>query len=169
MEVLKKSMPSDDTMQIQTTQFSSYEKTEWNHDASKSISLGFETTISTEFSSANRETIEKILSHVAASSSFDDVAPENLRMYASPEKIKIATENCLGIAVMNARARATTIAASEGTQLGAMISAEYGEAANESAPSPMPRVMAMAKSMDVNLASKDAEISVAVRATFATR
>ena len=52
-------------VQMQTTQFNSYEKTEWNRDEQKSVSLGIETTIAIEVSASSVETIEKVLAEFA--------------------------------------------------------------------------------------------------------
>ena len=49
-------------VQMQTTQFNSYEKTEWNREEQKSVTLGIETTIAVEVSANSIETIEKQLS-----------------------------------------------------------------------------------------------------------
>ncbi len=52
-------------VKMQTTQFDSYEKTEWDRNAQKSIVLGIETNIAIEVSANNIETIEKVLSQFA--------------------------------------------------------------------------------------------------------
>ena len=51
--------------EMQTTAFNSYEKTEWNRDQQKSVSMGIETSISVEISSKNIEVIEKVLNEFA--------------------------------------------------------------------------------------------------------
>ena len=78
-----KSMP----VEMQTTQFNSYEKTEWNRDAQKSVSLGIETTIAIEVSAKDIDTIEKVLEKFAGA---PNVYSENLRVFSSPETLKIA-------------------------------------------------------------------------------
>ena len=69
-----------DNAEMQTTEFNSYEKTEWNRDLQKSISLGIETTIAVEVSAKSIETIEKVLNEFAGS---ENVFSENLRMISS--------------------------------------------------------------------------------------
>ena len=52
-------------VQMQTTEFNSYERSEWNRELEKSVVLGTETTIAIEVSADNIETIEKILTQFA--------------------------------------------------------------------------------------------------------
>lgn len=113
-------------VKMQTTEFNSYEKTEWDRTAQKSIVLGIETTIAVEVSASNIETIEKILTQFAGQA---NVYSENLRMFTSSEAMKPVLEECLGTAVENARARANALAAGDGKRAGKILSLEYGASA----------------------------------------
>ncbi len=113
-------------VKMQTTDFNSYEKTEWDRVAQKSVSLGIETTIAVEVSASSIETIEKILTQFAGQ---PNVYSENLRMFTSTETSKPIMEECLGAAVENARSRANALAAGDGRRAGKMIAAEYGASA----------------------------------------
>ncbi len=159
-------------VQMQTTEFNSYEKSEWNRELEKSVVLGTETTIAVEVSADNIETIEKILTQFAGQ---EDVYSENLRMYTSAEAMKPALEKCLGAAVENARERADALAAGDGRTAGKMLSVSY----NVSTPSIQPRAsnfmttgakMAVADaeafSAAGSIVAKDTEVSVSVSATF---
>ena len=159
-------------VQMQTTQFNSYEKTEWNHDLQKSVDLGIETTIAVEVSSKNIETIERVLNEFAG---LENVYSENLRMYTSAEVLKPIMEKCLGTAIENARERAGAIVAGDGKRVGKLIAASYETGGGNSAYQNIaPRVMGMGKmvatesSFDTSgsLVSKDTDVSVAVFATF---
>lgn len=156
-------------VEMQTTEFNSYEKTEWNRDEQKSVSLGIETTIAVEVSSKNIETIETILNEFAGS---DNVFSENLRMYTSAEVLKPIMEKCLGVAVENARVRANAIASGDNRRAGKMLSVSYETSGNNNVmyKNIAPRVMgvAMESSLDTagSLVSKDTDVSVAVSATF---
>ncbi len=110
-------------VEMQTTQFNSYEKTEWNRDEQKSVSLGTETTIAVEVSADNMTTIEHVLEKFAGT---PNVFSENLRMFSSPATLKSAQEECLGIAVKNARERANALAAGDNKRAGKMLSVAYG-------------------------------------------
>jgi uncharacterized protein YggE len=159
-------------VQLQTTQFDSYEKTEWNRDAQKSETVGMETNIAVEVSAKNTEIIEKILTQFAGT---PNVYSENLHMFTSAETLKPILEKCLGDAVANARERASAIAAADGGKIGKMIAAEYAD-------SPVRPVMSanvlrsakMETAADAayivgGLASKDTDVSVSVSATFEAR
>lgn len=160
--------------QMQTTEFNSYEKTEWNRDQQKSIPLGIETSIAVEISSKNIETIEMVLNEFAGA---ENVYSENLRMYTSAEVLKPIMEKCLGVAVENARVRADAIAAGDKKRAGKMLSVSYETSNNNGAmyKNIAPRMMAMGavaeSAMDTggSLVSKDTDVSVSVSAVFEIR
>ena len=156
-------------VQLQTTQFNSYEKTEWNRDEQKSVTLGIETTIAIEVSANNITTIEGILSQFAGR---DNVYSENLRMYTSPTVLQPIMENCLAVAVENARTRATALASGDGKSAGKLLSVSYGTTLDQvayPAANLMRSKMVMATGMadaSGTIVSKDTEISVSVSAVF---
>ena len=157
-------------VEMQTTQFNSYEKTEWNRELQKSETLGIETTIAVEVSANGMTTIENVLGQFAGQI---DVYTENLRMYSSPDVTKEAQEKCLGVAVENARARAEALAAGDGKHAGRMLAVAYGTEMTDVA---VPTYGLMRTKMAVNeavamdaggtIVSKDAQMSVSVSATF---
>ena len=160
-----------DGAELQTTEFNSYEKTEWNRDLQKSISLGIETTIAVEVSAKNVETIEKVLNEFAGA---ENVFSENLRMYTSAEVLKPIMEKCLGVAVENARVRADALAAGDNRRAGRMLAVSYETNTSNTTmyKNIAPRMMAMGavaeSAMDVggSLVAKDTDVSVSVSATF---
>ena len=105
-------------VELQTTQFNSYEKTEWNRDEQKNQVLGIETTVAVEVSANNIEDIESVLAHFADK---PNVYSENLRMYTSPEALKPIVEDCMARAVENARTRADALAAGDGKRAGKFV------------------------------------------------
>ena len=157
-------------VQLQTTQFNSYEKTEWNRDEQKSVTLGIETTIAVEVSANSIEEIEQILSQFANK---PNVYSENLRMYTSPEVLKPITEKCLSVAVENARTRANALASGDNKRAGRLISVSYGTNAPDSVVpinGLLRTKMVMASSVADNAAgtivSRDTDVSVVVSAVF---
>ena len=159
-------------VQMQTTQFNSYEKTEWNRDEQKSVTLGIETTIAVEVSANNIETIEKILTQFAGQT---NVFSEDLRMYTSPEALKPIVEDCMARAVENARARAEALAAGDGKHAGKMLAVSYGTQTGD-VVRPASNLMRAAKlevatAMDAagTIVSRDTDVSVGVSAIFEIR
>ena len=159
-------------VQMQTTQFNSYEKTEWNRDEQKSVVLGIETTIAVEVSANNIETIEKILTQFAGQT---NVYSENLRMYTSPETLKPVIEDCMARAVENARMRADALAMGDGKRAGKMLAVSYGTQ-NGNVAYPTSNLMRSAKlevaaAMDAagTIVSRDTDVSVTVSAVFEIR
>ena len=163
-EYLKK-MP----VEMQTTQFNSYEKTEWNRDEQKSVSLGIETTIAIEVSANSIETIEDVL---GVFSGMKNVFSENLRMYSSPAVLQPIMEKCLGVAVENARVRANAIAAGDGMRAGKLLSVSHGtDTMDSGVPANLMRTkMVTASAMDTamggTIVAKDTDVSVSVNAVF---
>jgi uncharacterized protein YggE len=157
-------------VQLQTTQFNSYEKTEWNRDEQKSVTLGIETTIAVEVSANSVDEIEQILSQFANK---PNVYSENLRMYTSPEVLKPIMEECLSVAVENARNRANALASGDNKRAGRLISVSYGTNATDSVVPTnglLRTKMVMASSMTDTatgtIVSRDTDVSVTVSAVF---
>ena len=155
-------------VKMQTTQFNSYEKTEWTRDEQKSVVLGIETTVAVEVSANNVTEIENVLNAFADK---PNVFSENLRMYTSPEVLKPIMEKCLSVAVENARVRANALASGDNRRAGRLLSVSYGNA-NQSTPengllrTKMVTASAMADTATGTIISKDTDVSVSVSATF---
>ena len=155
-------------VKMQTTQFNSYEKTEWNRDEQKSVSLGIETTVAVEVSASDMGVIENVLGQFAGS---ENVFTENLRMFSSPEVITAAQEKCLGEAVENARERANALAGGDGKRVGKMLSAAYGtNASNAIAPTNLRLAKAAltdsAFEVGGTIVASDTDVNVSVHAVF---
>ncbi len=158
-------------VEMQTTQFNSYEKTEWNRDTQKSETVGIETTIAIEISAPNIETVEKILTQFAGQT---NVFSENLRMFTSPKAMKPIMEDCLGAAVENARTRADALAAGDGKRAGKMLAVSYGTKTDDVAyPTPglMRSKIATTAAVDAagTIVARDTQIAVSVSAVFEIR
>ena len=156
-------------VEMQTTQFNSYEKTEWNRDEQKSVTLGIETTIAIEVSANSITSIENVLSMFAG---MPNVFSENLRMYTSPEVLKPITEKCLGVAVENARVRANALANGDGKVAGKLISISYGTQTNDIAQPAYGLMRSKMVTADAaintggTIVAKDTDVSVSVSAVF---
>ena len=157
-------------VKMQTTEFNSYEKTEWNHVTQKSENLGFETRIALEVSANNTDIIESVLNKFAGQ---PNIYTENLRMFTSSETLKPIMEKCLGIAVEDARVRANALLSTDNHKAGKLLSVSYDNVSYQERPFANYRLMAAkAESMDTGayagggLVSKDTEITVTVSATF---
>ena len=160
-------------VKTQTTEFNSYEKSEWNHTTQKSVNLGFETTIAVEVSADNMDVIEQVLNQFAGQ---PNIYVGNLQMFTSAETLQPIMEKCLGDAVKNARERANALVAGDNRTVGKLLSVSYGNATYDYNPTANYRLMAAkatAESMDAGafgtLTSKDTNVSVKVSATFEIR
>ena len=155
----------------QTTEFNSYEKTEWNHTTQKSVNLGTETTIAVEVSADNMDVIEQILNQFAGQ---PNIYVGNLQMFTSRETLQPIMEKCLGEAVRNARERANALVSGDNRTVGKLLSVSYGNASDNFIPTANYRLMeakAVTESaMDAGafgtLTTKDTDVSVSVSATF---
>jgi len=159
-------------VKTQTTEFNSYEKTEWNHNTQKSINLGFETTIAVEVSADNMDVIETVLNQFAGQ---PNIYVGNLQMFTSAETLKPIMEKCLGDAVKNARERASALVGGDNRRVGKLLNVTYGNASYD-APTANYRLMsakAVTESMDAGafgtLTNKDTNVTVRVSATFEIR
>ncbi|MFQ6739357.1 MAG: SIMPL domain-containing protein [Alphaproteobacteria bacterium] len=160
-EILK-SMP----VEMQTTQFNSYEKTEWDNELHKSVKLGIETTIAIEVSANSVDVIEGVMSKFAGR---PNIYSENLRVYTSTYETQKAIEKCMTGAVENARERATALANADSRKIGKLLSVSYGANAPEIyAPRTMNKMVLATASADASgtIMARDSEVSVTVSATF---
>ena len=161
-------------VKTQTTEFNSYEKSEWDHNAQKSVNLGFETTIAVEVSADNMDTIEQVLNEFAGQ---PNIYVGNLQMFTSRETLQPIMEKCLGEAVRNAKERATALVAGDNRGVGKLISVSYDNTTYDYNPTPNYRLMSakMVETMDTGagafgtLTNKDTNISVRINATFEIR
>ncbi|MBO4700172.1 MAG: SIMPL domain-containing protein [Alphaproteobacteria bacterium] len=159
-------------VKVQTSEFNSYEKNEWNPTTHKSDFVGIETTIALDVSASNIDTIEKVLTQFAGQ---PDVFVTNLRMFTSAETLKPILESCLGTAVENARSRADALAAGAGRRVGKLLAVSYGSGYNVQ-PSANFRMAKAEMVMDTAagyaggaITGKDTEVSVNVSAIFEIR
>jgi len=158
-------------VKMQTTEFDSYEKSEWNHVTQKSENLGIETRVAVEVSAKNPEIIEDILNKFAGQ---DDVFVGNLHMFTAQETLKPAMEKCLGAAVDDARTRANALVSGNGLRAGKLLSVSYGTNSTVERPYANYRLMgaklatAESATFDTSgtIVGKDTEITVNVSATF---
>ena len=156
-------------VKVQTSEFNSYEKTEWNHETQKSEFLGIETNIALDVSADKIETIENVLDKFAG---VNDIYITNLRMFTSAEAMKPAMESCLGGAVENAHERATALATGAGKRVGKLLAVSYGQSDSHDVISTANFRVAKAALADTGnytagvIAGKDTDISVSVSATF---
>ena len=157
----------------QTTEFNSYEKSEWNHQTQKSENLGTETTIAVEVSASNMDVIETVLNQFAGQ---PNIYVGNLQMFTSAETLQPIMEKCLTDAVQNAKERATALVAGDNRTVGKLLSVSYGNASYNANPTANYRLMAAkatSETMDAGafgtLTSKETNVSVHVSATFEIR
>ena len=153
-------------VEVQTNQFNSYEKTEWDNEAHKSVKLGIETTIAVEISAKSVDVIEQIMSEFAGQ---ENIYSENLRVYTSTLETQKAIEKCMAGAVENARVRAQTLANADGRKIGKLLSVSYGANTPELyAPRTMNKMMVTAATADASgtIMARESEVAVTVSATF---
>lgn len=156
-------------VKMQTVEFNSFEKTEWDQQLQKSVNLGIETRIGVEVSANTPEIIEQVLNKFAGEK---DVYTENLRMFTSSEALKPVMEKCLSVALTDARERANALVASDKLKAGKLLSVSYGDISYNERPNANYRLMgakmATMESLDTSgsIVSKDTEITVTVSATF---
>ena len=161
-------------VKVQTSEFNSYEKNEWNRTTQKSEFVGIETNISLDVSAKSIDTIETVLTKFAGQ---PDVFVSNLRMFTSAETLKPIMESCLETAVQNARDRANALAAGAGKKAGKMLAVSYSTGGSYNVR-PTANFRLAKASMDMAaeesyaggaITGKDTEVTVGVSAVFEIR
>lgn len=115
----------DESIEVQTENIQSYEKTKWEKNTQ--ISLGVESQINLRITTKQKETIDAAL-EIAQSATLAKAFPQNMHNFSSREVIDKATAECLEKAVIDARAKAESIAKGDGKTIGRLVSAGFGTA-----------------------------------------
>ncbi|MDR2770041.1 MAG: SIMPL domain-containing protein [Rickettsiales bacterium] len=158
----------DKSLEIQTKDVSSYDKTQWKDN--NSVKLGTETAITLEITTSNRDSADAILNSLPKIAGAE-VLTQSLRNFSSAAVIGEASAKCLESAIGDARAKAAALAAGDGEKLGRMISARFFDADNGD-PSPVrfrAKGIAAAITEFADLQSANGDLSVSVEATFGIR
>lgn len=164
---LKKQYPE---IEMETTEYNTYEKKEWNQNLKKNETLGIETIIGLEITAPKMEIVSNVLKEV---SKLKDVYPNGFRTFVSKETIKQAQAECLDQAVKNAKLNATDIASAAGQKIGKMTYASvYNNVENANSNMGLLRMSANTK-MSVmedfvapSLFAGNTDLTVNVNATF---
>lgn len=164
---LKKQYPE---IEMETTEYNTYEKKEWNQNLKKNETLGIETIIGLEITAPKMEIVSNILKEV---SKLKDVYPNGFRTFASKATIKQAQAECLDEAVKNAKVKAVDIATAAGQKIGKMTYASvYNDVENSNSNMGLLRMSANAKmsamedAVAPSLFAGNADLTVNVNATF---
>ncbi len=164
---LKKQYPE---IEMETTEYNTYEKKEWNQNLKKNETLGIETIIGLEITAPKMEIVSNVLKEV---SKLKDVYPNGFRTFVSKATIKQAQAECLDQAVKNAKLNATDIASAAGQKIGKMTNASvYNDVENANSNMGLLRMSANTK-MSVmedfvapSLFAGNTDLTVNVNATF---
>jgi uncharacterized protein YggE len=156
----------DETLEIQTTNLYSYEKTEWKNNTS--VLLGIESEIDLEITTGSRGTINAVLD-IAQSVRGAEAFPKNMKNFSSREVIAAAAGECLHTAIADARNKAAAIAAGDGEKLGRLLSAQFGSAASADVRPLMLKAASMASADAEYIQSAEGDLSIRVDAAFKIR
>lgn len=160
--------------ELETTEYNTYEKTEWNSTLKKNVKLGVENVIGLSITSPKMDLVGTILAEV---SKFSDVYPNGLRTFVSKATFKKEQTACLDEAVKNAQAKAIDMARSVGQSIGKMTnvnvySDNYSYASNTRAYKAMATMAVVDMAEDAmeaggpSIFTGNSDISLKVNATF---
>ena len=157
-------------IELETTEFNTYDKTEWNQELKKNVKLGVESVIGLEIISPDMKLLSDILQEV---SKFSDVYPNGLNTFVSKDTLKKEQADCLEKAVSDAKQKAIDMAKGAGQSIGKMVSANLVNNVRNSNTRMSYGIMAksamMESAMDSvapSIFSGNADISVEVYTTF---
>lgn len=159
-------------IEIETSEFNTYDKMEWNQDLKKNVKLGVECIIGLEITSPDMNLVSDILAHV---SSFNDVYPNGLNSFVSKDTLKKEQADCLEKAIIDAKSKAIDMAKGVKQKIGKMVSANsFNNISNSNTRisygiMPKSSSVLTENAMDTfapSIFSGNADISVNVDATF---
>ena len=121
-EYLKKLQSDNKDLEIETTEYSTKEKKEWNKKLEKNEKIGIESVISLKVITSNPD----LLSNIAFDfGKFEDVFTSDFTNFVSDTLYKKETDNCLKEAMLNAKSQAELIASSLNQTVGKMTNVNY--------------------------------------------
>ena len=121
-DYLKELQKSNTDLEIETTDYSTVEKKEWNEKLRKNEKVGVESLISLKVITSNPEILSQIAFDLGK---FDNVYTSNFNNFVSDTLFNTETHNCIKDAMLNAKEQAELIASSLNQNVGKMISANY--------------------------------------------
>ena len=171
-DLIKSAQSANPDMEVETTEYTTREKTVWNEKTRTNDKVGIEAIISVAISTKNPENLSDL---IFSFSRFDDVFTSRLDNFVSNELYEQEKNNCLEDAVRNAKAQATTLATANNQKVGKMTSVDYrnydsprvGSYMLKSAKYSMNNLDAIeTESAPAEMFSGSENISVSVEATF---
>ena len=126
-EYLKEVSTSNPDIEVETTDYSTEEKREWNEKLKKDEKIGIEALISLKIITSKPELLSKIAFDFGK---FNDVYTSKFTNFVSDLTYDTETNNCIKEAMLDAKAQAEVIASSLGQSVGKMIYANYYSSTN---------------------------------------
>ena len=130
-EFIKEKQKANPDLEVQTTEYTTNEKKEWNSILKKDEKIGVEGIISLQIITSNPELLSQMIFDFGK---FNDVFTSNFSNFVSDTSYSTETKNCIKEAVLDAKYQADVIASSVGQSVGKMISANYHSSINTTYP-----------------------------------
>ncbi len=121
-EFIKEKQKTNPDLEVQTTEYTTNEKKEWNNVSKKSERVGVEGIISLQIITSNPELISQMIFDFGK---FNDVYTSNFSNFISDTSYNKETRDCIKDAVLDAKHQADVMALSVGQSIGKMIYANY--------------------------------------------
>ena len=121
-DYLKELQKSNSDLEIETTEYTTVEKKEWNEKLRKNEKVGVESIISFRVITSNPEVLSQIAFDLGK---FDNLYTSNFNNFVSDTLFNTETHNCVRGAMLNAKEQAELIASSLNQSVGKMTSANY--------------------------------------------
>ncbi len=120
--LLKSIQEQNKGLEIETTEYTTRDKYEWNSTKNSNEKVGVEGIIGVRVITSNPEILSSITFDLAQ---YKDVYTSNFENFVSQDVYNVERENCIAEAIKNAHAQAEKIATSNGQSVGEMIYADY--------------------------------------------
>ncbi|MBQ8660324.1 MAG: SIMPL domain-containing protein [Alphaproteobacteria bacterium] len=168
-EFLKTVQSENPDVQVETTEYTTNEKTRWNNKINIDEKLGVESIISIAISTSKPEVLSDITFNFTR---FNDVFTSKLNNFVSTEVYQKEKSDCLEDAIRDAKRQAEKLASAIGQKVGKMVHSDYRNYSTSSGGYYMAKAVRGMSANDTlalspaEMFSGSEDISVSVDATF---
>ena len=128
-EFLKTIQKDNPDVEVETTEYTTRDKMEWNEHKHKNEKIGIEVIMGVSITTSNPDALSNITANLTK---FDNVYTSGLNNFVSLELYNKERDNCLAEAVKDAQAKALAMAKAVNQKIGDMTSINYNDYSNNS-------------------------------------
>ena len=128
-EFLKTIQKDNPDVEVETTEYTTRDRMEWNESKHKNEKIGVEVIMGVGVTTSNPDVLSNITANLTK---FDNIYTSGLNNFVSSELYNKERDNCLAEAVKDAQAKASAMAKAVNQKIGDMTSINYNDYSSNS-------------------------------------